>query len=220
VLEAWSAACGFDPELFGRLAALARSADGPVPTWFEDWLSAEREALTLRIWQPIIVPGLLQTADYARALFLSGQTDTSDEFIEALVAARLERQSILSRPSPPDVLVVLDESVLIRLIGSPEIMHDQLVQVAELGQRPYVSVQVIPASHGANAGLGGGLSIATGDGSAPDVLYMDAVEGQTTEKRSLVRQSAVVFERIRGDALSKSQSRELLLRLAEEKWKS
>lgn len=116
--------------------------------------------------------------------------------------------------------MVLDESVLIRLIGSPEIMHDQLVQVAELGQRPYVSVQVIPASHGANAGLGGGLSIATGDGSAPDVLYMDAVEGQTTEKRSLVRQSAVVFERIRGDALSKSQSRELLLRLAEEKWKS
>lgn len=68
VLEAWSAACGFDPDLFGRLAALARSADGPVPTWFEDWLSAEREALTLRIWQPIIVPGLLQTADYARAL--------------------------------------------------------------------------------------------------------------------------------------------------------
>jgi transcriptional regulator with XRE-family HTH domain len=220
VLEAWCQACTLDPELFARLAQVARSADGPVPSWFEDWLEAEREALTLRMWQPIIVPGLLQTAEYARALFLAGQTDTSDEAIGGLVSARLERQAILHRASPPDVLVVLDESVLHRLVGSPAIMHDQLIQVAELSRLPYLSVQVVPASTGANAGLGGGISLASGDGSTPDVLYMDAVEGQTTEKRSLVRQAAVVFDRVRGDALSRGQSRDLITRLAEEIWKS
>ena len=71
-----------DAELFpggsagfvGRLAKLARRADEPVPAWFEDWLEAERKAVTLRYWQPIIIPGLFQTAEYARALLLAGQT--------------------------------------------------------------------------------------------------------------------------------------------------
>ena len=63
VLAAWCALCGLDAELFTDLTELARTADGPVPTWFEDYLEAEREALTLRIWQPIIIPGLLQTAE-------------------------------------------------------------------------------------------------------------------------------------------------------------
>ena len=65
--------------------------DGPFPRWFEDWLNIEREATSLRIWQPIIVPGLLQTADYAQALFLTGQLDTSDKALDQLVAARLGR---------------------------------------------------------------------------------------------------------------------------------
>ena len=99
-----------DAELFpgglagfvGRLAKLARRADGPVPAWFEDWLQAEREAVTLRYWQPIIIPGLFQTAEYARALLLAGQTGTSDEAIGALVAARMPRRAIFDKPDPPD----------------------------------------------------------------------------------------------------------------------
>ncbi len=205
--------------LVGRLAKLARRADGPVPAWFEDWLAAEREALTLKYWQPIIIPGLFQTAEYARALLLAAQTDTSDEAIDALVAARRARRAIFEKPDPPDVLVVLDEAVLRRLIGSPPVMHDQLVEVAELSTRPYISVQVVPADNGANAGLGGALNIAGGDGT-PDVVHMDAVEGQTTERRALARKAAVAFDRVRGDALSRGQSRDLILRLADELWKT
>jgi transcriptional regulator with XRE-family HTH domain len=63
VLAAWCQACRLDDELFGRLAVLARRADGPVPTWFEDWLQAEGEAQSLRMWSPILIPGLLQTAE-------------------------------------------------------------------------------------------------------------------------------------------------------------
>jgi hypothetical protein len=205
--------------LVGRLAALARRADGPVPAWFEDWLEAERQALTLRYWQPIIIPGLFQTADYARALLLAAQTDTTDEAIGALVAARQARQAIFDKPDPPDVVVVLDEAVLRRLIGSPQVMFEQLTQIADLSGRSYISVQVVPADNGANAGLGGALNIARGDGT-PDVVHMDAVEGQTTERRSLVRQAAVAFERVRGDALSRRQSRDLIFRLADELWKT
>ncbi|MGH3186102.1 MAG: DUF5753 domain-containing protein [Streptosporangiaceae bacterium] len=110
-------------------------------TWFEDWLAAEREALTLRYWQPIIIPGLFQTAEYARALLLAAQTGTSDEAIDALVAARMERRAIFDKPNPPDVMVVLDEAVLHRLIGSPQVMYDQLAQVAEFSARSYISVR-------------------------------------------------------------------------------
>ena len=100
VLAAWCHACRLDDDLFGRMAVLARRADGPVPTWFEDWLRAEGEAQSLRIWSPTLIPGLLQTAEYARALFLAAQSDTSDDAIGALVAARLERQAILDRAGP------------------------------------------------------------------------------------------------------------------------
>jgi len=219
VLAAWCVACRLDDELFRRMVVLARRADGPVPTWFEDWLRAEGEAQSLRIWSPTLIPGLLQTADYARALFLAEQTDTSDDAIGALVAARLERQAILDRTDPPDVVAVLDELVLHRLIGSPQVMHDALVQVAELARRPCIVVQVVPASNGANAGLAGAFDIAAADGM-PETLRMEGVEDQTAEKRSLVRKAAVAFDRVRGDALSRHASRDLILKVADEKWKS
>jgi len=114
-------------EVFPHLDWLARFyeesqtwGDGPIPRWFEDWLNIEREATSLRIWQPLIVPGLLQTADYARALYCAGILNTGDEAVDQLVDARLARQRILDRPDPPNLWVVLDESVLHRLIGTPK----------------------------------------------------------------------------------------------------
>ena len=128
-------------------------------------MQAEREALTLRYWQPIIIPGLFQTAEYARALLLAAQTDTSDEAIDALVAARMARRAIFDKPDPPDVVVVLDEAVLHRLIGSPPVMYDQLVEVAELFHPAvHLASRSCRLDNGANAGLGGALNIAGGDG--------------------------------------------------------
>jgi transcriptional regulator with XRE-family HTH domain len=146
VLAAWCAACHLDDDLFGRLAVLARRADGPVPTWFEDWLRAEGEAHTLRFWQPLIIPGLLQTAEYARALFLAAGAD--DTKADELVAVRLERQAVLDRPDPPHVVTVLGESVLHRLIGSPVIMSDQLSHLGSMAGRTNVQVQVVPSARG------------------------------------------------------------------------
>jgi transcriptional regulator with XRE-family HTH domain len=218
VLAAWCQACGIDAEMFERWAVVARRADGPIPTWFEDWLKAEGEAQSLRMWSPLLIPGLLQTAEYARALFLGEQTDTSDEAIDALVTARMERQVILDRGNPPDVVAVLDEAVLHRLIGSPQLMHDALVHIAEISRRPYVVVQVVPASNGASPGLGGAFDIAAADGMA-ETLRMEGIEDQTTEKRALVRKAAAAFDRVRGDALPRDPSRDLILKVADERWK-
>ena len=218
VLTRWCKVCRLDYEQFARMATLARRADGPVPRWFESWLDAESRATMLRYWSPLIVPALFNTADYARALLLAAQTDTSDDAIDALVEAKLERQAILDRRDPPEVVTLIDEMVLHRLIGSPEIMHEQLLHVAELPTRAYVSVQIIPTAVGATAGLSGDISLASVDGTA-DVLHTDAVaEGHTTESRSLVRAAAVAFERMRQHALPHVQSRELILKVAEEKW--
>jgi transcriptional regulator with XRE-family HTH domain len=218
VLDAWCDACGLDRELFGRWATFARRTDGPVPAWFEDYLEAERAAQSLLIWSPIVIPGLLQSADYARVLLLAQQTDTSDEAIGALVNARLDRQAIFDRADPPDVAVVLDEAVLHRLIGTPAIMHDVLIHVAEVALRPNIVVQVVPAGKGANAGIGGAFDIASADGT-PDMLRTDGVEDQTTENRSLVRKHRAAFNRVRGDALSRDASRDLILKAAEQ-WKT
>jgi hypothetical protein len=126
---------------------------------------------------------------------------------------------VLQRTEPPEVVAVLHEMVLRRLIGSPEIMHDQLTHLADLATRPNISVHVVPSSVGAHAGLSGDISLASGDGG-PDVLHTDAVpEGHTAESRSLVRRAAVTFERIRRDALPCAQSRDLIMEVADEQWK-
>jgi transcriptional regulator with XRE-family HTH domain len=216
VLAAWCDACNLDAELFERWAVLARRTDGPIPSWFESWLEAEREAHMLRIWQPLVIPGILQTAEYARALFIAAGFD--QDRADDLVTVRIERQAILERPDPPHVVAVIDESVLHRLIGSAQIMADALTHVADLAERPYVTVQVVPSESGANAGLSGAFDMASGDG-APEVLRMEAVEDVTTESRSLVRKSADIFVRVQADALPRAASL-ALIREAAEQWKT
>jgi transcriptional regulator with XRE-family HTH domain len=200
----------------GRLAALARRAGGPVPSWFESWLEAERDAHMLRLWSPVLVPGLLQTAGYAPALFLA--TGLDEDAAQEHVLVRLDRQAILERPHPPHVVTVLDQSVLHRLIGSPQVMADQLIHIAELSERPDLSVQVISADTGANAGLSGAFDLASGDGG-PEVVRMEAVEDVTVESRSLVRKAANIFVRVQADALPRAASRTLILEAAEQ-WKT
>ena len=99
VLAAWAKACNIT-QLYGRMAVLAKRADGPIRRWFETWLEAETQATMLRYWSPIIVPAIFHTADYARALLLAAQTDTSDDNISALVNAKLNRAAILEVPTP------------------------------------------------------------------------------------------------------------------------
>jgi hypothetical protein len=193
--------------------------EGMYPQWADAWMKAEDEAVTLRIWQPLIFPGLLQTPDYARALFLGSQPGLSEETLEIEIGKRVARQRIFDRQPPPHLAVILDQSVLHRMIGSPEITYQQLIHTADMSRRSSVTVQVVPSATGAHAGLGGAFMIAGCVGKA-DTMFIDAVEGQTIKDRPLVTKFAIAFDDIRSEALPASMSRELILREAEERWKT
>jgi transcriptional regulator with XRE-family HTH domain len=178
------------------------------PVWFGTWRDKERAATTLRTYEPLVVPGLLQTEPYARVLLRGNET---------AVAARLHRQLILSRedPSPPILRCVIDEAVLYRPIGDPEVMRGQLHHLVAMAG-PRLSIQVVP--HGMHSGLLGGFVIATLDAGG-DVVYAEtAVRGITTSDVEDVTAAIERFEAIRTEALPLNMSLELIKTTAEEKW--
>jgi hypothetical protein len=199
------------------LLKLARVKEGgPAKIWFTGWMDAESRAHTLRIWQPSIFPGLIQTEAYATEIFRAmGMTE---EQIREQVQLRLSRQAVLDRPDPPSVVIVLDEFVLLRLIGTAEIMREQLAHAVELSRRPNVHVHVLPSRTGANAGLGGPIHLATSSGT-PDVLLVGAlIEDQVTAEPTLVRRASATFDAVRGDALNRADSRDMMTAALEKRW--
>jgi len=201
---------------FAELAEVARRAFGKFPGWFErDWLPVERDAVSLRWWEPMLIPGLLQTPAYARALFEAWQPACSVEDLEALVTGRLDRQRILDRETPPDLRVVLDELVLHRGIGSAKVMGAQLEHLADLSCRPMITVQVVPAGLGAHGGLLGAFIIA---GPGGTVYLETAVEAQVTGEASVRDRAALIFDRLTRDALPRGASRDLIAKVAHEQW--
>lgn len=214
LLIAWCELTGLDTDHYSDLCDLARTMNGGIPEWFKPWLAAEREATSLRIWHPELIPGLFHTEAYAKALIRVVDPDN----IDALAAARLDRARIFDRDDPPDVVAVIDEYALRHMIGSAEVMAEQLAHLADISRRPNVVVQILPAGIGAHASLGGAFDIASADGMN-DLLRMEAVpQDITTETRSIVRSAAVAFDQTRAEALPRGQSRDLIVRLGEEVW--
>jgi len=207
--------------LFGRIYELARRWDGGYPSWFSEWVEAERRATSLCTWEPLLVPGLMQTACYARALFEAWRSAGSDDELDQLVSARMERQAILERPGPPSLWVILDEGVLRRRVGSGKIMYDQLAHLADMAERPKVTIQVIPAEIGAHVGLLGAFAIAAAGGGAGRTVYLESPDqGRTTDTPSVVAQVSDTFDALRAEALPRGASLDLIGKVAEGQWKA
>lgn len=215
LLAAWCELTGItDPDMYGELCDMARVVGGLIPEWFKPWLDMESQATSLRIWQPLLMPGLLQTERYAHEIIRAVDPDIVDD----LVATRLARAKILDRKDPPDVVAVIGESVLRTCIGSAEIMADQFVRLVEMSRRPHVVIQILPSDVGTHAGFGGALDIASAEG-AQDLLRMEGVPMDvTTETHSVVRRAAIAFDQIRAEALPRGQSRDLIVKLGDELW--
>ncbi|MGW4800910.1 helix-turn-helix domain-containing protein [Nonomuraea sp. NPDC004297] len=195
-------------------ASLSRHRD-TAPTWFAPWLQEEEQAQSLRTWQPLVIPGLLQTADYARAL-LEGESGHDTERIDALVAARLARQQILTRTNPPRYLVVLDEGVLNRPVGGPAVMREQLERLLESARVPHITLQVCPL--GANPGLSGGIVIAQALTGTRHTVYLEtAAEPVVTSYAEVVELVSMKLDAIRADALPQRASVEFIRKMVE-KW--
>jgi DNA-binding XRE family transcriptional regulator len=215
VLHQWCDLCHVDFELYEASARLAWVTDAsPVPVWFEDFFRAQVLAHTIRTWHPIIIPGPLQIPDYARAL--AEATGTPDELIEERVAARidLQHQTIERRPVHVTLIAVMDEVVLHRRIGSEETRYQQLMHLADQGQRKHIGIQIVPASRGGNAGHVGAFTVASLDDA--DVMLMEAVEDVSTGNSSSIRTALAIFDRVRLNALSGPESLELIMKVAEE----
>jgi len=183
---------------------------GAYPSWFQDWLASEREAKKLRTFEPMLVPGLLQTEDYARAVF-GARFGITNEEIDEQVAARLKRQEILVRDEPPTLWVILDESVLRRPVGGRYVMREQIGRLIEACRRPHVSVQVISSSVGAHRGLWAGAFIIANFEDAPAVGYQEtACQGQFVDRREDVETLVDCWDTLVREALPWAASHALL----------
>ncbi|AHI00355.1 helix-turn-helix transcriptional regulator [Kutzneria viridogrisea] len=171
------------------LVQIAREAR--IKGWWESFgdvgrgafLGFEAEAAILRTYNAMLVPGLAQTEAYTRALIREGAPDMSAEEAERRIAMRMTRKRILDRQDPPRVSFVLDEAILRRPVGSPEVMRAQLDHLVELAERPNVSFQVIPFAHGSYPGMGSSFVIMEfPDPADRDVVYVEGtVDGQFQE---------------------------------------
>jgi transcriptional regulator with XRE-family HTH domain len=184
--------------------------------WFQEWADIEAEATALRWYEPLVVPGLLQTEDYARAI-LSARPDGNLDDLDEQVAARLARQAVLDRPDAPQLWCVLDEGVLHRAIGGPKVMRSQLYRLAEAAEHPKTTIQVIRAV-GAHAGLLAHFVIADLDARPPVVYLETAADGHVTDSPSVAARVALSFDRLRAEAESRASSRDLIRKVAEERW--
>lgn len=206
--------------LYTRLVEKAEKSGGVYPAWFASWVDAEQHATVLRTWQPLLIPGLIQTEGYARAVFEAWRAVDGFGDIDEQVTARLARQAILDRPSPPSYQVLIDETVLYRGVGGFKVMHDQLLHLADMAERPRVAVQIVPAEVGVHVGLLGAFYVAGFGDDTPSIVYMESPDaGETTKQPATVEKIGLTFDTLRLEALSGRASRDLIRKVIEERWK-
>lgn len=205
------------PGTFGRLVVRLRNL--PFPASFRSFAPHEAEATALYIFEHSLIPGLLQTEAYARAI-LETHPDVTEDVVNERLAGRLSRQAILERddPPPPVVCALIDQSALNREIGGPVVMRDQLMHLGAMSRRPNITVQVIPNT-GAHPGLLGAFTVADLGGSPGIVNLEDIADGRVSEDAATVSMVALRFHTLRGDALSKGASRDLIEGVIQERWK-
>jgi transcriptional regulator with XRE-family HTH domain len=196
--------------LFERLLSSLVSIE-QAPVWFRDWLKVEREATLIRWFEPVLVPGLLQTRAYAHAI-VAGARLVGEAEVQQIVATRMQRQGVLARPKPPDLIAIIDEGVLRRRIGGADVMAAQCKHLLACTEQPTIQIHVVPAEAGAYAGLAGAFALAKGhdfETAQLETPWQSQVSDQQNAIDSLIRR----WEAIRSEALPRAQSIELIKRV-------
>jgi transcriptional regulator with XRE-family HTH domain len=173
-----------------------------LPPGFRPFAEAEQEATYVKMFAPLLIPGLLQHEGYAREVL---GVDQRPGIFEELFAARMQRQAILDRDDPPWLLVVIREAVIRDLVGGPDVMKAQLQRLLDLAALPHAAIQVIPAN--ARVYQSSGFVILSFD-DRPDVGFIDGAvgHGQLIDTPHEVAKIAVVFDQVRAAALSLDDS--------------
>ncbi|EGX60471.1 DNA-binding protein [Streptomyces zinciresistens K42] len=184
---------------------------GDIP--YSVYIGLETDAASLRVYDPQVVPGLLQTKQYAEALIAGALPETAQAEIEKRVQVRMRRQERISaEENPLRLWTVLDEAALRRVVGNRSLMRDQLERLVEQSQLPHVTVQVIPFDMGAHPGLNGQYAILEfPDAADSSVVYIEGVTSDLyLEKANDVQKYSVMYEHLRAQALNVEQSRQFI----------
>jgi hypothetical protein len=183
-----------------------------------EYVALENVATIIRAWQLCYVPGLLQTAAYARALAVDNSTRGHTDSGERLVAARLVRQRRLVADPPLRLWAIVHETALRHQVGGAKVMHEQIRHLAHIAQQSNVRFQILPFTAGAHLGMGGAFNIISfAAPGAMDVVYTETAFGQLwVEGGDGAAEHGVLFERIAQSALSEAQSEEFITALFED----
>jgi hypothetical protein len=219
-----------DPDEVNSLLALARGGrEKPIQSQYGDaasprlleYIELEAAASTTRNFQPLMVPGLLQTREYARVILeqLNWGREVDDELIEARVDVRMKRQELLERVDARELFFVLDEAVTRRVIGGPKVMRRQLDRLIDLAARDHITVEVLPFGAGTYPALNGSFVIQEfpGKGDA-DILYQEGPEGDeiSSDNPELISRYRDIFEELRRLSLGPAGSLSFLNAVAKE----
>jgi Domain of unknown function (DUF5753)/Helix-turn-helix domain len=204
-----------------RLLELAREANTPgwwhaygdvLTTWFQNYLDLEQAAELIRTYEVQFVPGLLQTDNYARAVIMLGNGITTAEDIDRRAELRMARKQLLARADPPRLWAVIDEAVLQRQIGGPDVLREQIEALLEASSLRNVRLQVMPFRSGGHAATGGAFSILRfPDQELPDVVYIEHLTSALyLEKHEDVDQYAAAMGRLFIEAEHPDKTPEIL----------
>ena len=188
-----------------------------LPNPYEVYIGLEAGAASLRNFEPIVIPGLLQTGDYARAMFRNGPRELDRDEVERRVEVRLARQQILARDNRPRLWAVIDEAAIRRLVGGTEVMRGQLHHLANVAQQGKTTIQVVPYRAGAHAGTTGPFVILDfEEPTDPAVVYVETLAGDIyLEERPDVNRYTLAFDRLVAAALHPDDSVRLIEQAAD-----
>lgn len=182
-----------------------------MPTWFQDFVGLEESASRIQTYELQFVPGLLQTANYARAVAVGGRPDAPPDDIDRRVHLRMQRQQLLTGDGSPHLWAVIDESVLRRPIGGRAVLREQLQYLLEATSSPNVSLQVLPFELGRSGAEGAFTILRFGEPELPDVVYLEHMCGALyLDKADEVEQYSKASHRLAVDARTPEQTRDLL----------
>ncbi|MEV6104087.1 helix-turn-helix transcriptional regulator [Streptomyces sp. NPDC051940] len=187
-------------------------AFGDMP--YSVYIGLETDASSLRVYESLIIPGLLQTRDYAEAVIRGALPEVTQPDMEKRVEVRMRRQErIREAENPLRLWVVMDESALRREVGSKAVMREQLDHLVDLSQRPHITIQVIKFSMGAHPGVTGQYAILEfPDAADSSVVYLEGVTSDLyLEKANDVQNYSMMYEHLRAQALSANETRKFII---------
>ncbi|MER6540665.1 helix-turn-helix domain-containing protein [Streptomyces sp. 900105755] len=190
---------------------------GVLPPAYRDFISLESQAGTMRTLETLVVPGLLQTPEYARAVTRAAMDGRADDSLDTLVEVRLARQDVLHNDPPLELSAVLDEAVLRREVGGPGVMARQLERLMEAARLPQVRLQVLPFAAGAHIGITGPFVIFSFPSTSDlDVVVIDQLTSSLyLERKEDLQAYTEAFDTLRIHALSPEDSLDYIAAIAD-----